>query len=56
VEFKTLIICSKCQQPIVSREGYGFACFKIPGQDAYHFFHRRFLGEDCWDAYMREGR
>jgi hypothetical protein len=44
VEFRTVVICSKCQQPIVSREASGYVCFKIPGQEGYHFFHRRFRG------------
>ena len=34
VEFRTVITCSKCQQPIVSGEGFGFVCFKIPGQES----------------------
>jgi hypothetical protein len=42
MEFGTFVFCSKCQQPIVSGEDFGFVCFKIPGQVGYHFFHRRF--------------
>jgi hypothetical protein len=34
MEFKTSVICSKCQQPIVSGAGFGFVCFKIPGKPA----------------------
>ena len=34
MEFRTVITCSKCQQPIVSGEGFGFVCFKIPGQES----------------------
>ena len=56
MEFKTVVICSKCQQPIVSGEGFGLVCFKIPGQEGYHFFHRRSPGGDCWEAYMKESR
>lgn len=53
MRFRTNVICSKCQQPIVSGVGFGFACFKIPGKEGYLFFHRRFRGRDCWEAYMR---
>jgi len=56
VEFRTVVICSKCQQPIAPGESLGFVYFKIPGKEGYHFFHRRFRGEDCWEAYMRENR
>jgi hypothetical protein len=54
VEFRTVVLCSKCQQPIVSGEGFGFVCFKIPGQKGYHFFHRRIHSGDCWDDYLRK--
>jgi hypothetical protein len=53
VEFRTAVTCSKCKQPIVG-EGFGSVCFKIPGAEAYHFFHRRSGGEDCWEAYMND--
>jgi len=56
VEFIKIVICSMCQKPIVSGEAFGFACFKIPGQEGYQFFHRRSPGGDCWEAYMRESR
>jgi hypothetical protein len=56
VEFRTAVACSKCKQPIVSGEGFGFVCFKIPGTEGYHFFHRRSRGEDCWEAYMKNTR
>ena len=56
MEFKTVVICSKCQQPIVSGEGFGFVSFKIPGQESYHFFHRRSPAGDCWEAYTKESR
>ena len=55
MEFRTVVICSKCLQPIVSGGGFGFACFKIPGKEGYHFFHRRFRSGDCWEAYLKEG-
>jgi hypothetical protein len=54
VEFRTVVLCSKCQQPIVSGEGCGFVRFKIPGREGYHFFHRRFHNGDCWDDFLRE--
>ena len=53
MEFRTAVICSKCRQPIVTGDGFGFVCFKIPGQEGYHFFHRRFRGGDCWEVYVR---
>ena len=56
MEFKTVVICSKCQEPIVSGEGFGFVCFKIPGTESYRFFHRRLGGGDCWEAYLKEGK
>jgi hypothetical protein len=54
VEFREDVFCAKCHEPIVSGENFGFVCFKIPGQAGYQFFHRRFPGEDCWEAYIRE--
>lgn len=48
-----VIRCCKCQEPIVS--GAGFVCFKIPGKEVYRYFHCRFRGGDCWDAYLKEG-
>jgi hypothetical protein len=56
VEFKTVVLCSKCQQAIVSGEGFGFVRFKIPGKEGYHFFHRRFRSADGWEGYLRESR
>jgi len=56
VESRPVVICSKCQQPIVSGDGCGFACFKIPGQEGYHFFHRSFPDGDCWEVYVVESR
>jgi hypothetical protein len=55
MNFTTTIICSKCQEPIVSGAGFGFVCFKIPGKEGYLFFHRRFRSGDCWEAYVRRG-
>jgi hypothetical protein len=54
VGFGTVIVCSKCKEPIVSGEGFGFVCFKISGKEGYHFFHRRLQGLDCWEAYLKE--
>jgi hypothetical protein len=54
VKFGTVIVCSKCKEPIVSGEGFGFVCFKIPGKEGYYFFHRRLQGRDCWEAYLEE--
>jgi hypothetical protein len=31
-------------------------CFKIPGDEAYQFFHRRSRAADCWEAYLKEGK
>jgi len=56
VEFRKVVICTKCQQPIVSGAGFGYVCFKIPGREDYNFFHRRFRSGDCWEAYISESR
>ena len=56
MKVRAVTICSKCQQPIVPGAGFGFVCFKIPGKDGYHFFHRRFRNGDCWEAYIQESR
>jgi hypothetical protein len=56
VKFGTVVVCSKCMQPIVSGQGFGYVCFKIPGKEGYHFFHRRFQTGDCWDDFLRESR
>jgi len=56
MEFRSVVVCSQCKQPMVSGEGFGFVCFKIPGIEGYHFFHRRFRSGDCWEAYMRESQ
>ena len=51
---ETVVHCSKCQEAIVSGEDLGFVCFKIPGKEAYRFFHCRVRGGDCWEAYLKE--
>lgn len=56
MRFAAIVHCSKCQQPIVSGEGFGFVYFKIPGREGYHFFHCRVRAGDCWEAYLKEGR
>ena len=56
MKFGTVVVCSKCKQPIVSGQGYGYICFKIPGKEGCHFFHRRVPGGDCWEAYLKERR
>ena len=56
MRFAAIVHCSKCQQPIVSGEGFGFVCFKIPGKEGYLFFHRRLRTGDCWDDFLRESR
>ena len=54
MKFGTAVVCSKCMQPIVSGQGFGYVCFKIPGKEGYHFFHRRFRTGDCWEGYLKE--
>ena len=54
MEARTVLHCSKCRQPIVTGEGWGFVCFKIPGKEGYQFFHRRFRAGDCWDSYLQQ--
>ena len=56
MEFRKAIMCSQCQQPILPGQGVGFVYFKIPGKQTYGFFHRRFGGGDCWEAYLKEGK
>ena len=50
MEFRTVVMCSKCWQPIVTGDGFGFVCFKIPGQETYQFFHYRVRAADCWEG------
>ena len=52
MKFRAVVVCSKCQQPIVSGEGCSFVCFKIPGKEG--FFHCRFRTGDCWEGYLKE--
>jgi hypothetical protein len=56
VKFGTVVVCSKCKQPIVAGQGYGYICFNIRGKEGCHFFHRRVADGDCWEAYLRERR
>src|SRR5258708_22534715 len=56
VRFAAIVHCSKCQQPIVSAEGFGFVYFKIPGKEGYHLFHCRVRAGHCWEAYLKGGR
>jgi hypothetical protein len=54
MSFRTAVHCSKCQQLIVTGEGWVFVCFKIPGKEDYQFFHYRFRAGDCWESYLKE--
>lgn len=56
MKFRTVVHCSKCQEPIVPREGFGYVCFKIPGKEGYQFFHCRLRTGDCWEAYLKKGK
>ena|GEM_PF-2018506 len=56
MEFRAKVICSKCQQPIVSGEGFCFLYVQTPGKEGYQFFHRRFRGADCWEFFVSESR
>jgi hypothetical protein len=56
MKLQKVICCSKCHEPIVSGESFGFVCFKVPGKEGYQFFHRRSRSGDCWDAYLKEGK
>jgi hypothetical protein len=42
VKLVAVVLCHKCQQPIVSGENFGSVCFRIPNKEGYHFFRRRF--------------
>jgi hypothetical protein len=35
VKFGTVVVCSKCKQPIASGQGFGYVCFKIPGKEGW---------------------
>jgi hypothetical protein len=54
VESSMVVMCSKCQLPIASGDGWSFVCFKIPAKEGYYFFHRRFCSGDCWEGYLKE--
>jgi len=54
MERATLVHCCGCQQPII--RGEDFVCFKMPGSEAYQFFHRRFPTGDCWEKYLETRR
>ena len=56
MRFASVVICSKCQQPIVSGEAFGFIYLNTAGKESYSFFHRRIEGRDCWEAYLNEGK
>ena len=56
MRFAMPLICSKCQQPIVRGEGFGFIYLNSPGKEGYRFFHCRIGGGDCWEAYLRGGK
>ena len=54
MKFRTVVRCSKCRQPIIAGQQFGFVCFKIAGKEAYQFFHNRFRVGDCWDRYLKD--
>ena len=56
LQFQPDIHCCKCQQRILSGEGYGFVCFTVPGEEVYQFFHNRSRPGDCWEAYLKNGK
>jgi hypothetical protein len=41
MKFGAVVVCAKCQQPIVWA-GWVYICFEIPGMEGYHFFHQGF--------------
>ena len=47
MEQETIIYCCECKQPI--NPDQDFVTFKVPGGNAYRFFHFRFRVGDCWD-------
>ena len=53
---RPVVSCSKCRQPIAGEHTPGSVCFKVPGTERYEFFHRRSGSEDCWEAYLKEGK
>lgn len=50
------VSCSKCWQPITAEQVSRSVCFKVPGTERYEFFHCRTRSEDCWEAYLKEGK
>ena len=56
MNFKGIAVCTKCRQPIVWGEGWVYVCFKVPGNEGFELFHRRFRGADCWEDYLRESQ
>jgi hypothetical protein len=56
VKSETTVLCRICQLPLISGEGLGFVRFKIPGCEAYQFFHNRFRHGDCWEIYLKKGK
>ena len=52
MERGSIVHCCQCHEAIIS--GEGFACFKVPGQKSYQFFHRRFPVGDCWEGHLRQ--
>jgi hypothetical protein len=56
VKSANVVQCTECRQPIASSEDIGFVCFKVPGTEGYHYFHCRFRGSDCWEAYLKAHR
>ena len=50
MERATVVHCCGCQQPVI--RGEDFVCFKMPGLEAYQFFHRRFRTGDCWEKHL----
>ena len=54
MERKTIVHCCECRQPIIP--GEDFVCFKVPGNETYQFFHRRFPVGDCWEGHLKQSK
>ena len=54
MEQETIIYCCECKQPISPDQD--FVTFKVPGGNAYRFFHFRFRVGDCWDMTSSDAR
>ena len=54
MKLETIVLCSMCQQAIISGEGLGSVCFKIPDKEGYQYFHNRLRTGDCWERYLKE--